>query len=203
METNGIWQKAEKILETDRYISPLIKKWGTCTIKPIDKSLYFEDLVSAICNQQLSGKAAETIFKRVSKLLGGVFEAKNILSKTDDELRACGLSYQKVKYVKDLALNVKEGKLKINLLDKLTDEEVISELTNVKGIGRWTVEMFLMFSLGRPDIFPLDDLGIKKGFIKVTGKVWDKTKAAKFAEKHWKPYRSVASWYLWRSLENR
>ena len=91
----------------------------------------------------------------------------------------------------------------IQLLDKLPDEEVIAELVAVKGIGRWTAEMFLMFSLGRHDIFPVDDLGIRKGFEKVTGRKFDKEKSAKFALKQWSPYRTVASWYLWRSLENK
>jgi DNA-3-methyladenine glycosylase II len=88
-------------------------------------------------------------------------------------------------------------------LDKLTDEKVITELVKVKGIGRWTAEMFLMFSLARPDIFPVDDLGIKKGFEKVTGKKFDKEKSAKFALKTWSPYRTATCWYLWKSLENK
>ena len=198
-----MWQEAEKFLLKDKYIAPLIKKWGSCTVKPIKKSLYFEDLIDAITSQQLSGKAAKTIFNRIKDLVGGEMTPENILSKTDQELRDCGLSWAKVSYVKDLASRVKSGELEINKLDKLSDEEVIKELVAVKGIGRWTAEMFLMFSLGRADTFPVDDLGIKKGFEKVTGKKWDKVKSAKFAEKNWKPYRTIASWYLWRSLENR
>lgn len=197
-----MWKVAEKDLLKDAYIEPLIKKWGSCTIKSIKKSLYFEDLVDAICSQQLSGKAAKTIFGRV-KICVTKITPENIILKSDQELRNCGLSWQKVSYIKDLAMKVKENKLKINKLDKLSDEEIINELIAVKGIGRWTAEMFLMFSLARPDIFPVDDLGIKKGFEKVTGKKWDKVKSAKFAEKNWKPHRTVSSWYLWRSLENR
>jgi len=201
--TNFImWKEAEEFLSNDKYISPLIKKWGSCKIKPIPKSQYFEDLVNAICSQQLSGAAAETIFGRVETLLKNI-TPENILSTDIEELRKCGLSYSKCSYVKDLALKTKSEELKLKSLDKLPDEEIINELVSVKGIGRWTAEMFLMFSLARPDIFPVDDLGIKKGFEKVTGKKWDKIKSAKFAEKHWKPYRTVASWYLWRSLENR
>ena len=197
-----MWKDAEKILQNNKYIGPLIQKWGNCTIMPINKEKYFEDLVDAICSQQLSGKAAKTIFERVKNLLVSV-TPKNIISKTDQELRDCGLSWQKVGYVKDLANKVSSGELQIEILNKLDDEEIIKKLTLVKGIGKWTAEMFLMFSLGRPDIFPIDDLGIKKGFEKVTGEKWDKIKSAKFAEKNWKPYRTVASWYLWRSLENR
>lgn len=197
-----MWKEAENKLQKDKYIGPLIRKWGSCTIKPISKSKYFEDLVDAICSQQLSGKAAKTIFGRVKNLLIKV-TPKNIISKTDQELRDCGLSWQKVSYIKDLANKTANGELQIEKLDKLSDEKIIAELVKVKGIGKWTAEMFLMFSLGRNDVFPVDDLGIKKGFEKVTGKKWDKIKSAKFAEKNWKPYRTVASWYLWRSLENR
>lgn len=195
-------QEAENKLQKDKYIGPLIQQWGGCTIKPISKSKYFEDLVDAICSQQLSGKAAKTIFTRVKNLLVNI-TPESILSKSDQELRDCGLSWQKVSYIKDLADKTKKGELQINNLDILDDEEVIKELTSVKGIGRWTAEMFLMFSLARPDIFPINDLGIKKGFEKVTSKKWDKVKSARFAEKRWKPYRTIASWYLWRSLENR
>lgn len=197
-----MWKEAENKLQKDKYVGPLIQKWGSCTIKPISKSKYFEDLVDAICSQQLSGKAAKTIFGRVKNLLVKV-TPENIISKTDQELRDCGLSWQKVSYVRDLAIKTANGELHIKNLDKLDDEEIIKELVSVKGIGRWTAEMFLMFALGRPDVFPVDDLGIKKGFEKVTVKKWDKIKSAKFAEKNWKPYRTVASWYLWRSLENR
>jgi DNA-3-methyladenine glycosylase II len=198
-----MWKDAEKFLQNDKHLGALIKKWGHCTIRPIKKSLYFEDLVDAICSQQLSGKAASTIFGRVKKLLGGNISTEAILKKPDQRLRDCGLSWAKVKYVKDLAENVKSGRVKVKKLDKLPDEEVIKELVAVKGIGRWTAEMFLMFSLARPDVFPVDDLGIQKGFAKVTGKKWDKVKSAKFAQKYWAPHKTVASWYLWRSLENR
>ncbi|EKE06329.1 MAG: DNA-3-methyladenine glycosylase II [uncultured bacterium] len=189
-----MWQEAEEFLSKDEYIGPLIKKWGSCTIKPTKKSLYFEDLVDAICSQQLSGKAALTIFGRVKKLLVKITSAK--ILKTDDlKLRECGLSWQKVSYVKDLATQVENLKLKIKNLNKLEDNEVIEQLVQVKGIGRWTAEMFLMFSLARPDILPTADLGINKALKNLKIKEKDTEK--------WKPHRTVASWYLWRSLENR
>lgn len=197
-----MWSQAERFLLKDEYIAPLIKKWGSPTITPIKKTLYFQDLVEAITNQQLSGKAASTIFGRIKLLCKGGIGPEAILNLSEAKLRSAGLSYAKIKYVKDLSARVKSGELKIHKLDKLSDEEVIKELVAVKGIGRWTAEMFLMFALARPDIFPVDDLGIRKGFEKVTGKKWDKAKSAKFADKNWKPYRTIASWYLWRSLEN-
>lgn len=195
-----MWKDAEKLLSKDKYIAPLIQKWGGCTIKPIPKSKYFEDLVDAICSQQLSGKAAKTIFGRVKNLLGKI-RPENILAKNDQELRDCGLSWAKVSYVKDLAKNITSNKLQVTRLDKLSDEEVIKVLVAVKGIGRWTAEMFLMFSLARPDIFPADDLGINKAISKIAKKQMTKSQMLKFSER-WKPYRTVASWYLWRSLEN-
>ena len=188
-----MWVKAEKYLQKDKHIGPLIKKWGHCSIKPIKKSIYFEDLVDAICSQQLSGKAAKTIFGRVKKLLGKV-TPDNILTKTDQELRGCGLSWAKVSYVQDLAHRFMNNELRIMNLDKLEDEEIIKELVKVKGIGRWTAEMFLMFSLARPDILPKDDLGINKALKNLKIKPKDTEK--------WKPYKTVASWYLWRSLDN-
>jgi len=188
-----MWQEAEEFLKKDKYIFPLIQKWGSCTIKPIKKSLYFVDLVEAITNQQLSGKAASTIFGRVKALCKGDFSPESILNLSEAELRGAGLSFAKIKYVKDLASKVKSDELQIHKLDKLSDEEVIKELVVVKGIGQWTAEMFLMFALARPDVFPKDDLGINKAMKKLKPKNSDR----------WKPYRTVASWYLWRSLENR
>jgi 3-methyladenine DNA glycosylase/8-oxoguanine DNA glycosylase len=197
-----MWKEAEKFLLKDKYITPLIKKWGSCTIKISPKSRYFTDLVESIANQQLSGKAAATIFGRVKVLCDGKIEPEIILKLSEAELRKAGLSFAKIRYIKDLAVRAKDGQLSLGSLNKLSDEEVIEKLVMVKGIGRWTAEMFLMFSLARPDIFPVDDLGIKKGFEKVTGKDFDKDKSFKFALRSWAPYRTVASWYLWRSLEN-
>ena len=204
-----MWRQAEKFLLKDKYIAPLIKKWGSCTIKKSPKSKYFVNLLEAITNQQLSGKAASTIFGRVKDLCKGGISPEAILKLSEPKLRKAGLSHAKTKYVKDLAIQTQNdsitscANLKLQVLDKLSDEEVKRELVAVKGIGPWTADMFLMFSLGRPDIFPAEDLGIKNGFEKVTGKKFDKIKSAKFAEEHWKPWRTVASWFLWRSLENR
>ena len=192
MRKKNNWIEAEKFLSTDKHIGPLIKKWGHCTIAPIKKSLYFEDLVNAICSQQLSGKAANTIFERVKKLLIKI-TPKNVLTIDEQKLRDCGLSWQKVSYIKDLATKVVGGDLNLSILDKLSDEEVRNKLVAVKGIGNWTAEMFLMFSLARPDIFPKDDLGIQKAMKNLKIK----------NPSRWKLHRTVASWYLWRSLENR
>jgi len=197
-----MWLKAEQFLLKDKYIAPLIKKWGHCTIKPRVHKDYFQGLCGEIIGQQLSGKVAEVIEGRLKAKIKGRLTPNNVLFLKDDELRSCGMAWSKVRAIKDLSQRVKERKLHIRKLGKLPDEEVRKELIAVKGIGPWTADMFLMFSLGRPDIFPTEDLGIKKGFKKVTNKKWNKIKSPKFAEKNWKPWRTVASWYLWRSLES-
>lgn len=197
-----MWEKAEEFLSSDKYIRPLIKKWGHCTIKPKIHTDYFQALVSDIIGQQLSGKVAHVIYDRLRLKIKGRLTSNKILSLSDTELRKCGMAWAKVNAIKDLALKVKNKELHISKLNELSDEEVLKKLINVKGIGPWTAHMFLMFTLGRPNVFPNNDLGIKKGFEKVTGEKWNKTKSIKFAERYWKPYRTVASWYLWRSLDN-
>jgi len=197
-----MWDKAEELLLKDKYISPLIKKHGPCKIKPSKKKDYFLDLVDAIVSQQLSGKAAATIFGRVKEGLDGEVVPAKILSTPDSKFRKWGLSRQKTSYLKELAQKVKGGDVKIKKLDKLPDEEVVRELIAVKGIGRWTAEMFLMFSLARPDTFPINDLGIQKGIAKLLKKKISSQKMAKFAER-WKPYRTAASWYVWKVVDNK
>lgn len=197
-----MWNKAERVLSKDKYIGPLIKKWGHCTINPKIHIDYFEGLVGDIIGQQLSGKVADVIYDRLKLKIDGRLTPDKILNLSDKNLRDCGMSFAKVYAIKDLALKVKNKNLHIRKLNDLSDEIVEKELIDVKGIGPWTAHMFLIFTLGRPDIFPTNDLGIKKGFEKVTRKKWDKVKSIKFAEKNWKPYRTVASWYLWRSLDN-
>lgn len=196
-----MWKKAQNELLKDKYIGPLIKKYGDCTITIKPHEDYFESLCSAIVGQQLSGRVAEVIFERFTKVVGKV-TPENILNISDQDLRDCGLSWQKASYIKDLASKTQKGELKTKKLAKLSDEEVERELIAVKGIGRWTAQMFLMFTLGREDVFPSDDLGIKNGMKKLTGKEMTKIEMEKFAEK-WKPYRTVASWYIWKNLDNR
>lgn len=196
-----MWKKAEKLLLKDKFVGPLIKKYGECKLTPGKKENYFIDLVEAICSQQLSGKAAATIFGRVRVGLGRVVPDR-ILDTSDSDFRRWGLSRQKIKYLRDLSEKVKRGELNIKKLDSFSDEEVIRQLTAVKGVGNWTAEMFLMFSLGRPDIFPVDDLGIRKSAEILFKTKGNSQKIAKYAER-WKPYRTYASWYLWESLDNR
>jgi len=201
LASDNIWKDAQKFLFKDKYIGPLIKKYDPCKIKPRTKKNYFEDLVDAITGQQLSGKAAKTIFERVKAKCSGKITPDKLKGFTTEELRKCGLSYAKCSYVKDLASRVLSKELKVTKLDKLTDEEVMKELILVKGIGRWTAEMFLMFTLARQDVFPVDDLGIGKGMQKLLKRKIKSQNMAKFAER-WKPYRTLAAWYVWEIVDN-
>ncbi|OGM14887.1 hypothetical protein A3A76_02045 [Candidatus Woesebacteria bacterium RIFCSPLOWO2_01_FULL_39_23] len=196
-----MWKDAEEFLLKDKYIAPLIKKYGHCKIKPRVHVDYFQGLVGEIIGQQLSGRVADVIFERLKSKARGRLTPRKILALSDQSLRDCGMAWAKVRSIKDLAERVRDRKLHIRKLNNLPDDEVMQELIAVKGIGRWTAEMFLMFSLGRADIFPDDDLGIKKGMKKLLNKELTSERMVKFA-KRWKPYRTIASWYLWRSLEN-
>lgn len=197
-----MWKTAEKFLLKDKLIGPLVKKYGHCQIVPGKKSDYFIDLVDAITSQQLSGKAAATIFGRVKGKCGGKITPEKLTKLTKEELRSCGLSYAKCSYVKDLAEKVLTKKLSVKKLDKLPDEEVEKKLLAVKGIGKWTAEMFLMFTLGRQDVFPIEDLGIRNGMRKLLKKELKPQKIAIYATR-WEPYRTAAAWYVWKALDNR
>jgi len=196
-----VWKEAERFLRRDKYLGPLVKKYGHCDIGKRKEGDYFASLVREIISQQLSGASATAIRNRLIGRLGGKVTPQEVLQLTIEDLRNCGLSYAKAAYVQDLAERTLDGRLKTKILDKLPDEEVERELVAVKGIGKWTAEMFLMFTLARPDIFPADDLGIRNAMQKLTGKDMTAEKMVKFATR-WTSWRTVASWYLWQSLEN-
>lgn len=163
----------------------------------------FKNLVGEIINQQLSDKASATIFKRFTALFeGDDFPApKEVLTTGDEKLRSSGISYSKVSYVKNIAQAIEEGQLDLENIDKLEDEEVIENLTKIKGVGIWTAEMFLMFSLARPDVFSIGDLGLRSAIAKLYGVDRDdKEKILEIANK-WSPYRTIACRYLWASLD--
>jgi DNA-3-methyladenine glycosylase II len=190
---------ALKHLRQDRKLAKIIDKVGKYNL-PITKNPY-ESLVEAIITQQLSGKAANSISGRFRKIYGRFPKPADVLKTSDAKLRKAGLSYMKISYIKDLSNKVESKELRLSLMKNLTDEEVITQLTEVRGIGRWTAEMFLIFSLGRQDVLPVGDLGLKKGIQRLYSleELPEKEQMEKIAEK-WRPYRSVATWYLWRSL---
>jgi DNA-3-methyladenine glycosylase II len=162
----------------------------------------FHSLAEAIVYQQLHGKAAATIFKRFASLAGEPLTPEGILKLTDEQLRSVGLSKQKSAYLKDLAAKTAAGLLEFSKLDTMSDDEVIQHLTQVKGIGVWTAHMFLMFMLKRPNVLPTGDYGVQAAMKKYYRKrKMPKPKDMEKIAKAWVPYRSVACWYLWRSLD--
>jgi DNA-3-methyladenine glycosylase II len=162
----------------------------------------FHSLAEAIVYQQLHGKAAVTIFKRFTALAGEPLTPEGILKLTDEQLRSVGLSKQKSSYLKDLAAKTAAGALDFSKLLEMSDAEVIEHLTQVKGIGVWTAQMFLMFTLKRPDVLPTGDYGVQAAMKKHYRKrKMPKPKDMEKIARAWAPYRSVACWYLWRSLD--
>jgi DNA-3-methyladenine glycosylase II len=189
--------------KVDPVMAEVIAKVGTYKGWPTSDGTHFDAVARSIVFQQLSGKAAGTIHGRFHGLYGGRAPLPSELATTSDEqLRAVGLSRQKSAYLKDLGARVASGELPIETLHELTDEEIISALTQVKGIGRWTAQIFLMFRLGRLDVLPDLDLGIQKGIQRAyrLRKLPAPERVKKIGAK-WAPYRTVASWYLWRLLD--
>ncbi len=195
-------------MRRDPLLGAVIKACGPCGLADAQHTDPFKALVGAIVSQQLSVKAAATIQRRFEDLFTQGTRRRfptpeQVMAVGDDALRGVGLSRMKVSFIRDLCRRVMDGSLRLRDLDALDDEDVIRELVAVKGIGRWTAEMFLMFRLHRPDVLPVGDLGIVRGFQKVYG--WKKdpspAKMTRTAEA-WRPYRSIACWYLWEYLEN-
>ena len=167
---------------------------------------YYQELVESIISQQLSVKAARAIETRFEALFGDSFPSpEQILEKDIEELRSTGLSRPKARYIQDLAQKIIDGEVRFDELDSLSNDEIVAELTKVKGIGPWTVHMFLMFCMGRLDILPTGDLGIRNGIMRLYGfdHLPNPREIELLAETHgWQPYASAASWYIWQSLDN-
>lgn len=181
----------------------VIERVGPYRLTPSTHLSPFEAVARSIVYQQLSNKAAATIYGRVEALFAPSRpDASRLLEISDARLRSAGLSTQKTAYLKDLASRVAGGEVPINSLHELDDSEVIAHLTRVKGVGRWTAQMFLIFRLGRPDVLPELDLGVQKAVQRAyrLRKLPTPDRLQKIGAK-WAPYRSVASWYLWRSLD--
>ncbi len=198
---------AEKHLaRRDPVLRQFIKQHGECRLQMHTR--YFETLVNSIVSQQLSTKAAATIFQRFVVLYAPAKFPKPaaIVATPDELLRGVGLSGQKVSYIKDLAARVNDGLVHLKRIAQMSDDEIIAELTPVKGIGVWTVQMFLIFSLGRLNVLPVGDLGVRMAIQRLYG-LAELPKPAEIeaiaTQNKWHPYCSVASWYLWRSLENK
>jgi len=197
------YAKARRLLaRRDPVLRDLIRAHGPCGLADAQHAAPFRALLPAIISQQLSTKAAATIKARLDTLVGGTLTPARLAAVDDEALRSVGLSRQKIAYLRDLGVRVTSGELALDVLDDMADEAVVEALTSVKGIGRWTAEMFLMFRLHRPDVLPVGDLGIVKAVQRAYGmrKVPTAERLTKLGEQ-WRPYRSVACWYLWASLK--
>ena len=194
---------ATALRHNDPVLRPVIGHVGLATFRP--HTDYYQALVDSIISQQLSVQAARSIEGRFQELFGGVFPtAEQILTKDTETLRGIGFSYAKGRYVLDLAQHIVDGTVQFDHLDAMSNDAIIAELTAVKGIGVWTVHMFLMFCMGRTDVLPVGDLGIRNGIRKLYGLDEAPTPAQiteLAAANHWHPYESVASWYIWQSLD--
>ncbi|MDE1828727.1 MAG: DNA-3-methyladenine glycosylase 2 family protein [Thaumarchaeota archaeon] len=189
-----------RFLKRDPIMKKVIDSVGDYTLKK--RNHHFAVLVESIISQQLATRAAEVIFQRFKDLYPKFPTAPEILATKKSKLRSVGLSSMKTEYLMDLAIHMDQGKIRLGTLSKMTDEEVVLQLTQVKGIGRWTAEMFLIFSLNRPDVLPVHDLGLQKGVQKAFSlDVLPKPSEVDKIGMRWKPYRSIATWYLWKSLE--
>jgi DNA-3-methyladenine glycosylase II len=199
------YEKARRaLMRRDPVMRDLMRRHGACGLAESQHTDPYKALVHSIMSQQLSSKAAATIARRFTELFGGTFPTPaKVIAMPADQLRSVGLSGAKVSFVRDLAQRIHDGSLRLDLLDTMSDDEVIAELTKVKGIGRWTAEMFLMFRLHRPDVLPVGDLGIVNAIKKQyrLRKTPTPKRMMQIGEA-WRPYRSIACWYLWASLDN-
>ena len=191
--------------EVDPVMGQLIREIGDCKLEPETRRSPFQSLVQAVAHQQLNGTAANTILTRFKKLFPGrkFPRPEDLAGVTDEQIRACGFSYAKIKAIRDIADKTLSGVVPTSRqIVKLTDIEIIERLTEVRGVGRWTVEMLLIFQLGRTDVLPVDDFGVRAGFRAAYKKREMPTpkQLLKFGER-WRPHATTAAWYLWRAAD--
>ena len=200
------WEAAlDHLSKNDKVLKRLIRKVGPCALRPRRGIEPFVALVRSVAYQQLSGKAAATILGRVCALFPDKSfpDPKDLIAIPGERLRAAGLSGAKTAAIKDIAARTLDGTVPVRRqIQKLSDEEIVQRLTVIRGVGPWTVEMLLMFTLCRPDVLPSTDYGVRKGFA-LTYKWRELPRPLELMEygERWRPYRSVASWYMWRALE--
>ena len=187
----------------DPSMAALVAEVGPCDISPNRKRRpHFAELARMICYQQLAGAAARTIHGRFEALFDGVPTPDAVLAISDDALRSAGLSRAKAASIRDLAVRVNAGEVRLARIGRLSDDEVLRELTLVRGLGRWTAEMCLMFQLFRMDVWPVDDLGVRKGYSLLYGlPSMPAPRELEALGDAFRPYRSVAAWYCWRAVD--
>jgi DNA-3-methyladenine glycosylase II len=196
-------EACEYLSKRCRVMRKLIKQHGECTLVPETKRTPFVSLVRAVAHQQLHANAAETILRRFRALFprNRFPTAEQLADVTDDALRACGFSWAKIASLRDIAAKTLDGTVPSSrVVSKLSDEEIIARLTEVRGVGRWTVEMYLIFTLGRPDVLPIDDFGVRNGFrVALNLPEMPKPKELLAFGERWRPQATTAAWYLWRA----
>jgi DNA-3-methyladenine glycosylase II len=189
----------------DPVMRRLIREHGRCALVPETRRSPFQSLVQAVAHQQLNGTAANTILMRFKKLFPGrKFPRPEDLAKvTDEQMRVCGFSFAKIKSIRDIAEKTLSGVVPTSRqIVKLSNDEIIERLTEVRGVGRWTVEMLLIFQLGREDVLPADDFGVRSGFrLAYKKREMPKPKALLAHGKRWRPHGTTAAWYLWRAAD--
>lgn len=194
------WRQASiELARDDPVMAGFVERF--CVDSLVSRGDPFSTLARSIVGQQISVKAADSVWSRVSAALP-VLNPETVLAATVEDLRACGLSARKVEYLGDLARHFADGQIHLNRWVAMSDAEIVAELTAVRGIGVWTAEMFLIFNQLRPDVFPLDDIGLQKAVARhyLDGLRPSRAVLEQFGQR-WRPWRSVATWYLWRSLD--
>ncbi len=193
------------LIKVDPDLAQTVQKIGSCTLKPDKSRTVFASLVRSIVYQQLTGKVAGIILNRLLDMFPEKRfpSPESLLSISKKKLRGAGLSYQKAQYIQNIAQAAIDGIVpNSRQANRMTDQQLINQLTSIKGVGRWTVEMLLIFRLGRPDVLPSTDYGVQKGFALVKGlHVHPKPNQLIVAGEYWSPYRTVATWYLWRAAD--
>jgi DNA-3-methyladenine glycosylase II len=193
----------EEVAARDRVMAKLVAAGGPMKLRPPRDPDHFVDLAETIVYQQLAAPAARAIWGRVAALFdGGPVTPERVLALPDEALRGAGLSINKMTSMRDLAAKVLDGTVPLEDIERLTDDDIVARLTQVRGIGRWTAEMFLIFQLRRLDVWPVDDYGVRKGY----AQAYDmpelpKPKELELLGKRFRPYRSVAAWYCWRAVD--
>ena len=197
------WAEACAALSAaDSHLGAFIAAYGPCTLEPrLVPGGAFAALARAVCYQQLAGAAASAIHGRFADLYGGTPTPDSVATTPDSVLRGCGLSSSKVAAIKDLAAKAAEGAVRLDGWSDRSDEEIVEDLSAVRGIGTWTAQMFLIFQLNRPDVWPVGDLGVRSGYARIHGTPVPTPPDLASAGDVYRPFRTVAAWYCWRSLD--
>jgi 3-methyladenine DNA glycosylase/8-oxoguanine DNA glycosylase len=202
MPRTSFRRAAQELAARDPVMARLIELGGPVRIRPPRDPDHFVDLAETIVYQQLAGAAARAIWGRVAALFDGAITPQAVLAVSDDDLRAAGLSRNKTTSMRDLAARVADGTVPLDGIRRLKDDEIVDRLSQVRGIGRWTAEMFLIFQLRRPDVWPVDDYGVRKGYAVAYGlPAPPPPKQLHLEGERFRPYRTTAAWYLWRAVD--